>query len=277
MLTDYQNDILKILALSRNDSSYFAGSSVLNYDKHRGSEDFDIFHDDDLSCIKAYMQDIGILESQGYAIVTTAVHDKSSFREAIVSKDLCSTKIQWIRDSAYRFFPLVQNETFGFCLNPVDLAINKILAFAGRFEIRDYYDICLMADANEPVCAYIWAACDKDPYYTPFKLLELMSWHSQFREDDFFSIISQSKFPLIKCKELLLGIIEQSRKLFEAAPCSEYGTLYLNKSDHKVYFPDKEDFLEENFIRHKGSFRGLAPVFPKNGATHRQTCGIRPG
>ena len=42
--------------------------------------------------------------------------------------------VQWARDSAYRFFPLVEDEQMGLALHPFDLATNKVLAMAGRVE-----------------------------------------------------------------------------------------------------------------------------------------------
>ena len=56
----------------------------------------------------------------------------------------CGTQnviIQWARDSAYRFFPLVEDEQFGLVLHPFDLATNKCLALAGRLEPRDWVDM----------------------------------------------------------------------------------------------------------------------------------------
>jgi hypothetical protein len=38
--------------------------------------------------------------------------------------------IEWTRDSAFRFFPLVGHDDFGLVLHPFDLATNKVLALA---------------------------------------------------------------------------------------------------------------------------------------------------
>ena len=46
--------------------------------------------------------------------------------------------MQWTRDSAYRFFPLVEHDVFGLALYPFDLATNKVLALVGRAEVRDW-------------------------------------------------------------------------------------------------------------------------------------------
>jgi hypothetical protein len=49
--------------------------------------------------------------------------------------------VQWARDSAFRFFPLVEHDIFGLTLHPFDLATNKLLALVGRREARDWIDI----------------------------------------------------------------------------------------------------------------------------------------
>ncbi len=47
-----------------------------------------------------------------------------------------NTRLEWVADSDSRFFPTIPDETFGYILHPVDLAANKIMAAAGRREIR---------------------------------------------------------------------------------------------------------------------------------------------
>lgn len=47
-----------------------------------------------------------------------------------VTGGLCSAAVvvQWARDSAYRFFPLVRHDNLGLVLHPFNLATNKVLA-----------------------------------------------------------------------------------------------------------------------------------------------------
>jgi len=48
--------------------------------------------------------------------------------------------VEWARDSAFRFFPLIEHEELGATLHQFDLATNKVLALAGRLEVRDWVD-----------------------------------------------------------------------------------------------------------------------------------------
>ena len=58
-------------------------------------------------------------------------------RVASGSRDRESVLLQWVKDSAFRFFPLVEHADFGLTLHPFDLATNKVLALVGRLEVRD--------------------------------------------------------------------------------------------------------------------------------------------
>jgi len=51
------------------------------------------------------------------------------------------TKLEWVADSDYRFFPTVADDLFGHVLHPVDLATNKAMAAADRREVRDSVDL----------------------------------------------------------------------------------------------------------------------------------------
>jgi hypothetical protein len=83
--------------------------------------------------------------------------------------------MQWAQDSAFRFFPLLEDDLMGLVLHPFDLATNKVLAMAGRMEPRDWVDV-LNRDGNiQPLGCLVWAACGKDPGYNPISLLAEIS------------------------------------------------------------------------------------------------------
>jgi hypothetical protein len=72
-------------------------------------------------------------------------------------------------DSDYRFFPVVRDDMFGHVLHPVDLAMNKLMAAAGRRELRD---LVTVHETILPSGAVVWAALDKSPGFTPEGLIE---------------------------------------------------------------------------------------------------------
>jgi hypothetical protein len=80
-----------------------------------------------------------LLERGGFSI--SSVRELPGFVEATLGKGEGKTLVQWTVDSAYRFFPLVRDDTLGLALHPFDLATNKVLALVGRLEARDWIDV----------------------------------------------------------------------------------------------------------------------------------------
>jgi hypothetical protein len=69
--------------------------------------------------------------------------------EAEVLRDDEIVIVQWARESAYRFFPLVRHDDLGLGLHPFDLATSKVLALVGRVEPRDCIDTLTCAESRE--------------------------------------------------------------------------------------------------------------------------------
>ena len=86
-----------------------------------------------------------------------------------------STRLEWVVDSDFRFFPTMRDETFGYVLHPVDLALNKVMAAAGRREVRDLVDLVTIHETILPLGAVIWAAVEKSPGFTPEGLIAEIS------------------------------------------------------------------------------------------------------
>lgn len=172
-VTRFQGGILRRLAQQRRErgESYVAGGLALNaiLRAPRRSRDIDLFHDTETALAATWAVDRGLLEADGYEVRT--LREAASFVEAIVSKEGERTAMQWARDSAFRFFPLVEDETMGLTLHPFDLATNKVLAMAGRLEVRDWVDTLYCDVSLQPLGYLLWAACGKDPGYNPQSLL----------------------------------------------------------------------------------------------------------
>ena len=80
-------------------------------------------------------------------------------------------EIDWAADSAFRFFPIERDSLLGWRLHLFDAAANKALTLAARTETRDYVDIVEFS-RTFPLAAICWAACGKDPGFTPLSLLK---------------------------------------------------------------------------------------------------------
>jgi len=46
------------------------------------------------------------------------------FCRAVISKDAQLLKLEWVFDTAFRFFPVVPDPDLGFRLHPADVAVN---------------------------------------------------------------------------------------------------------------------------------------------------------
>ncbi|MDT8390952.1 MAG: hypothetical protein RRC34_10635 [Lentisphaeria bacterium] len=176
-LTTLQVNILRLLAerRKRTGESYVAGGIALNQALHapRRSQDIDFFHDTDQALRESWHADQLALNEEGYT--TEVLHDTPSFIEASVAGTEGEVLIQWARDSAFRFFPLIEDELLGLALHPFDLATNKVLALVGRMEPRDWVDMVGCHGAIQPLGYLAWSACGKDPGFSPEFIIESAS------------------------------------------------------------------------------------------------------
>ncbi len=175
-VTPFQSKILKLLAKQRvaYGESYVAGGVALNLllSSARRSRDIDLFHDTDTALAATWAMDKQLLQANGFDV--RVLREAPSFVEAMIVCGADSTAMQWARDSAFRFFPLITDETMGLTLHPFDLATNKTLAMAGRLEVRDWVDVVRCDEALQPFGYLLWAACAKDPGYNPRSLMALV-------------------------------------------------------------------------------------------------------
>jgi len=144
-LSAFQQEVLFVMVRQRSEESHFAGGMVLNAapNSSRYSKDFDIFHD-----------------------AVEALAERSD-------RDVDALKLDWAHDSAFRFFPIQEDPLLGWRLHLFDMAVNKALALSARTETRDYVDIVDLGKTY-PLEAIVWAACGKDPGFSPLFLLKMM-------------------------------------------------------------------------------------------------------
>lgn len=178
-LTPFQKEVLAVLAAQRNEASHFAGGLVLHAadDSARFSHDFDIFHELAEEVVRASERDVGQLRAAGFEVQTLSRDGERekicTFRKARVTRGSDSVEVDWAADSAFRFFPIERDPQLGWRLHLFDLATNKALTLSARTETRDYVDI-LELHRHFPLSAICWAACGKDPGFTPLSLLKMM-------------------------------------------------------------------------------------------------------
>src|SRR5882672_4078056 len=178
-LTPLQKEVLGVLAANRSEESHFAGGIILNAPEEspRFSHDFDIFHEVAEEVVRASNHDVASLRAAGFTVETPSRFGEwereVTFRKARVSRGGETVEIDWAADSSFRFFPIERDPVLGWRLHHFDAATNKALTLSARTETRDYVDI-IEFHRIFPLPAICWAACGKDPGFTPLSLLKTM-------------------------------------------------------------------------------------------------------
>ncbi|MBK8090997.1 MAG: nucleotidyl transferase AbiEii/AbiGii toxin family protein [Verrucomicrobiaceae bacterium] len=198
-LTNFQRQILSLIAANRSEASHFAGGLVLNCtdDSPRYSHDFDIFHEASEEVARASEADVRTLRAAGFDIQpkTGDWTNPSSFRKAQLLHEGQKLEIDWAADSAFRFFPIENDPVLGWRLHLFDMATNKALALAARSVTRDYVDIVEL-DKTYPLEATIWAACGKDEGYSPMLLLDMMRRFARINPQQLETIQARNLDPI---------------------------------------------------------------------------------
>jgi len=258
-LGDFEKNVLRLLAANRNPESYVAGATVFlrREDSHRQSQDIDVFHDTVQSLKLAAAQDAAVLQQNGYALEWAETQE--TLQRATVSKDGRSTKVEWVYDSAFRFFPVQPDAELGFVLHPLDGATNKLLALAGRGELRDYLDVLFLHRNVLRLGALTWAACGKDIGFTPQFLIEEAQRLAHYPAIRLKTLLLREPVDLVECKLQWLAAVAEANTLFLKLPSDEIGCLYLDAKGQAV-IPDPTAPRFALLRRHFGSVRGAWPV-----------------
>jgi hypothetical protein len=229
-LTPYQSEVARLLSAERTPDSYLAGGAALHIEPNslRFSNDLDYFQDSPARVASAFDADRACLVAAGHRLDVQL--ERPGFVRAIASSGADSTKIEWVFDTAFRFLPVVKDARAGYLLHPIDLAINKALALVGRDEARDYLDVI---DANRRILGLggvVWAACGKDPGFTPLMLLDLLRRKGRYRPEDFGRLALLQPPDLPAAKQAWLDALEAAAHFVAARPIEELGCLYYSPS-----------------------------------------------
>ena len=263
-ISNIQAEVLKIIAANRSPDSYLAGATIVHRkpDSPRTSQDLDFFHDLEDRIAVAGEADAESLLKAGYGI-KWLLRTPTFYRAIVIPDKGESLKIEWAQDSAFRFFPVQQDDLCGYRLHDADAATNKMLALAGRNELRDLVDVLYLHEHYLSLGALIWAACGKDPGYTPEFLLDQAARHTAYTQHDLDHLLLQQPMDLTIMKEQWLEAAKKARELIGSLPPDEIGCLYLNAHRDPVE-PDPQHGQFAGLVRHRGSMRGAWPTISPN-------------
>lgn len=259
-LTTFQRELLARLGTTRSPDSYLAGGAALHFAPNsvRYSHDLDLFHDAAERAAEAFAEDRKLLEEGGYTL--EVILSQPGFIRTVVRRDEEATQVDWAQDSAWRFMPVVKDELGGYLLHEVDLAVNKVLALAGRDEVRDFVDILYIVDRILPLGPLVWAAVAKDPGFTPLSLLEQLKRRGRNRPEDVARLDLATPFDLPRAKETWLRALEDAEAFVLSRPPNETGCLYYSPRDRRFKKPSLDSDLEaQGLVQHYGRAGGILP------------------
>ncbi len=229
-LDELQKLVLAALKPNRSPASVFAGGSVLQRHGYRLSDDQDIFHDAGTDVVAISERDAETLKVAGFAVDLR--HLYPGFSQADVGLEgLGVTRIQWAAAGAWMFFAPVPDDAFGWRLHIADLAANKVLAAAGRKEVRDFVDLAFIHRHVIPLWHAIWAAPGKDETWSPCSLAERIARNNGFRQDD----VDRNIDALIDVSAADIGrtvrdAIDEARDIFARLPDHAAGRLFVDQN-----------------------------------------------
>ncbi len=257
-LSSLQSDILRVIAAHRSPESDIAGSTPLNRDGPRFSGDIDIFHDREEQVAIAAAVDVTTLTVAGFTVHW--LRQEPGLHAASVQRHGEGTRLEWVRDSDFRFYPALADEVFGYALHPIDVATNKALAAAGRQAPRDALDLLYIHEKYLPLGAVIWAAVGKDPGYSPESLIAEIRRNSRYRADEYEALAMATPIDAGDVARRLRAALSEADEFVRAMPVGKDGLLFLK--DGEVVPPDPKQLAvyEERSGRRYGIWPGSSEI-----------------
>jgi hypothetical protein len=256
-LTKLQSHVLRVLAARRSPDSYIAGGVAINRGGPRFSGDIDIFQDSENRLAAAAEADAKALTEAGLTLSWGKI--QSGKQQAEVYGLGETMQLEWVADSAFRFFPAQRDELFGYVLHPADLATNKAAAAADRREPRDIVDLVTIHENILRLGAVICAAVGRFPGQSPEEMLADITRHSRFTAEEFRVLATERPIDVPGLHRRIGSMIEDAERFVSRIPSDAVGFIFL--AGEKPVQPDVEAL--ERYQRHAGALGGVWPSSPE--------------
>jgi hypothetical protein len=259
-LTNFQRDVLGCISSNRSPNSVLFGGAALNLTDHRISNDLDLQHYSREAVKTAFDADRDTLQAAGYTVEQTQwSRPENGFIQALAAKNTESTLIDWTQDSAWRFYPAIKDAEVGWRLHDADLAVNKILALAGRREPRDYYDAVRLHERGVKLAALAWAAPAKDPGFTPDFVLDEISRNSVYDPEVIArEILTNKPLDPVMMRRIFADALAEARDLFATLHNESPGALFIDSAGN-ICAPNPNLVESGALHRHEASIGGVWP------------------
>lgn len=257
-LGEFEREVLRVIGANRHPDGFIGGATVLlnSANAPRSSRDVGVFHDTEECLARAVEADAAALQAAGICVEWG--EPMKTFRRARLTRNGQETKVEWVFDSAFRFFPVEPDVDLGWRLNFWDAATNKVLALASRREFRDYLDAHFLYDRHLHLGALVWAAAGKDPGLTPEYIVSWIRRNTHYSPDEIEKVRPVNRPDLVVLKQRWFELLDEAETLFRALPAAELGCFYLDASGRPL-FPDPVSPGFAELTRHYGSVRGAWP------------------
>ena len=253
-LTKLQSHVLRVLAAERSPDSYKAWDVAINRDGPRFSGDIDIFQDTEQRLEAAAQADAKALTDAGLKFSWKKI--VTGKRDAEVEGLDEKMRLEWVHESAFRFFPTQRDEIFGYVLHPVDLATNKASAAADRREPRDIADLITIHKNILPLGAVICAAVGRFPGQSPEGMLSDITRHSRFTAEELRVLATDHPLDASDFHRRIRSMIENAEDFVSRIPSDAVGVVFLERG--KAVQPDLEALGK--YQRHAGAPGGVAVI-----------------
>ncbi len=253
-ISRYQSAVLGVIARTHDPESYVAGDLPIQRTGPRRSKDIDIFHEREEAVARAAARDAELLAAAGHTL--TWLRREPALHAAQIARGTDTTKLEWVVDSDYRYFPTVSDPEFGYVLHVVDLAVNKLMAAASRREPRDVVDLVRLHQHHLPLGAIVWAAVAVAPGFTPEGLLAEIRRNARYVAEDFRFLRSDTAIDGEIVMRALRSALDEAEAFVSRMPTEAVGTIYLK--DGKPVMPDPAAL--RSYVAHKPRQRGHWPT-----------------
>jgi hypothetical protein len=147
-------------------------------------------------------------------------------------------------------------------MHPFDLATNKVLALVGRLEVRDWIDTIECDTKVQPLGYLAWAACGKDPGFSPALILTLAA-RSHYSAEEVKALAFSGPAPdATDLSRRFRAMLDRATLTIGELPVEELGKCVLSDAG-SLFTGDAEALqraLAEGRVRfHPGSIRGALP------------------
>ena len=221
-----------------------------------------MFHDTLEALEATFESDEKTLSEAGYDL--QIVRRLTGFIEAVAARGGRSVEVQWLHDSAFRFFPLMRHPIFGLVLHPFDLATNKLLALVGRSEARDWVDILSCHQKISPLGLLAFAACGKDEGWNPDLILNEAARTTRYSRPEIEALDWSGPIPdFIELKTQWRAALQDARESLNLLPPQFLGCAALDGSGTPFLGSNLElrAALERDELRfHVGTIGGVWPT-----------------